>query len=253
MSKEGENKSAVDFHCNAFIDYCVQSNQEEVCWLNQVFGNWAERKTKFRYQNDSIRFRIHSVYYTVNRQGQLLEGINYDTTAVLLIIRSYPWTPRSDSSASLLTRDILTHIISFLISFPWDMHRFLRVNKLFYQAGIFFSGYQRLIEKKRVAAQVEHLPFAYLAPHQRFFALCFISCKTLRESERQLVNGIVAGEPNLLEYCFNLSGLTKSMGFHPELLLNKNGELWYSSDLLLSSIGHQRSRIVHIVVTAREI
>ena len=201
----------VDFHCNAFVEFCIQANEEEKRWLNKVFGNKrAKTRTEFKYDEkyDLIRFRVAKGdrTYCVDRYIKTY----FKTVDVYPIICRYPWTKRDDYSALLLTRDILTLIYDHLKN-PVDMWAFMRVNKLFYQAGCFYAGYANKIEKLRVAARVEKLPFEFLSLRRRFFALCFVSCKKPEVLEKLIVKYFWA-QDHLSLYCFNLSDSKGKLG-----------------------------------------
>jgi hypothetical protein len=200
----------VDFHCNAFVEFCIQANKDEQKWLNKVFGNKrAKTRTEFKYDEkyDLIRFRV--------AKGDRTYGVGrYKAGDVYSIICRYPWTKRNDNSASLLTRDILTLIYDHLKN-PVDMWAFMRVNKRFYQAGCFYAGYATKIEKLRLFAKVEKLPFESLSLRRRFFALCFVSCKKQEVLEKLIVKHFWTQE-HLSAYCFNL--------------VDTNGELVQSLD-----------------------
>lgn len=194
----------VDFHCNAFVEFCIQANEEEKRWLNKVFGNKrAKTRSYFIYEKmfDAVRFRIahgDRMCYVNRRRA---EKDLYD------VISRYPWTQRDDHSASRLTRDVLVRIYSHLKD-PDDMWSFMRTNRRFYQAGCFYTGYTTKIDRLFACSGVDHLPFRYIQDERRrFFALCFVSDR--KDVETILVRMIIQSNLNsdLFDYCFNMSGL----------------------------------------------
>lgn len=193
----------VDFHCNAFVEYCIQANEEEKRWLNKVFGNKrAKTRTDFIYDQkfDIVRFRIAhgDKTYSVGRKR---------AGDVYPIICRYPWTKRDDHSASRLTRDVLVRIYSHLKD-PDDMWSFMHTNRRFYQAGCFYTGYATKMDRLLACSGVDCLPFRYIQDERRrFFALCLVSDR--KDVETILVRMIVRTNmnSNLFDYCFNMSGL----------------------------------------------
>jgi hypothetical protein len=109
---------------------------------------------------------------------------------VFKIISRYPWTKRDDHSASLLTRDILVRIYSHLKD-PDDMWSFMQVNRVFYRAGCFYSGYAEKIERLRVYGD----PFWYIFVSNR---------RDIKAIKRDVAEDII-------DYCFRLCRLDFSL------------------------------------------
>jgi hypothetical protein len=191
-------KGAVDFHCSAFIDFWLQADKDEMKWLKTLFGCIApqqlfDKKIKCILILDRTKCNI-------TRQG--VSGVFQQR--VLATIRCYPWTLRSDDSASrLLTRDVLIHVYSQLKD-PNDMWAFMRVNKLFHKAGCAYTGYAEKIERLKKYSGVKSLPFTHLSTDRRrhFFALCFVSCK--KNLEKQLIASATMNS-DVFNYCHYLA------------------------------------------------
>jgi hypothetical protein len=189
-------KGAVDFRCNAFIDFWLQADKDEMKWLKTLFGCIAPQQL-FDKKIKCILI-LDGATCNVSRQG--VSGAWKQR--VREIICSYPWTLRSDQSASLLTRDVLIHIYGQLKD-PNDMWAFMRVNKLFHKAGCAYAGYAEKMAKLKAFSGVEQLPFPCFATddRRRFFAVCFVSC--VQKLEQKLVASVIF-DPILLRYCYHM-------------------------------------------------
>lgn len=205
----------VDFHCNAFINFCLQANPEEISWLNRIFGNTRIKSlSKFRYDRSSqcIVFRFkNGDHYSVYRFEECRGTFSRERGEITRIIQSYPWTLRSDHSASILSRDALLCIYD-RIKDPRDMWSFMQVNKAFHYAGSTYSGYTLKIERLKLGSCVEILPFDFIKDERRlFFALCFISCRPDLEKDMVKAIGKNFSSHPLFHYCFNLSRFSVHM------------------------------------------
>lgn len=205
-----QKEKRVDFRCNSFIEFCIQANAEEISWLNRLFGHTdTEFHCKFLYDtnNSCIGFRLKGRYfYEVYRWG-VCGGLCFESKQIYEIIQSYPWTLRSNHSASILTREALLCIYDCLKD-PRDMWSFMQVNKRFHHVGTIYPGYRLKICKLMVPFFGTILPFGFIKDERkRFFALCFISCN--KNLEKRLVEVIGKDYIHpLLRYCFNLSNLS---------------------------------------------
>lgn len=201
-------KSVVDFHCNAFVEFCIQANDEEKRWLNKVFGNKrAKTRCEFVYEkkSDTVSFRMcqGDRRLKVFRNGFVLGDIDGRT---FRIIGRYLWTKRDDLSVLRLTREVLVSIYSHLKD-PDDMWAFMRVNRMFYSAGCFYSGYAEKITRLLVYGD----PFWYIFDQRkRFFTLCFVSDR--RDIEYLIGKAIKRDiAEDIIDYCFKLCGLDYSL------------------------------------------
>lgn len=201
------SKGVVNFYFNAFVEFCIQANDEEKRWLNKVFGNKrAKTRCEFVYEKklDAVSFRMchGDRRLKVFRNGFALGDIDGRTK----IIERYFWTKRDDLSASRLTREVLVSIYSHLKD-PDDMCAFMRVNRTFYSAGCFYSGYAEKIERLRVYGD----PFWNIVDQRkRFFALCFVSN---RWDIEYLIGKAIKKDvaEDIIDYCFRLCGLDFSL------------------------------------------
>jgi hypothetical protein len=198
-------EGGVDIYCSAFLEFCIQANNEEKQWLDKLFKNNFTKKI-WRYYYDSnvkgVVFRYYNKHkYVVTKKG--VSATYLKDEVYQIILKYYPWATKTDHSTSLLTREALTSIYSHLKD-PVDMWSFMRVNKRFHRAGCLYSGYANKIEKLRLFSCLEKLPFENMSDiRKRFFALCFVSCqKDLEARVIRYMESNGRGTP-LLDYCLS--------------------------------------------------
>jgi hypothetical protein len=206
-----ESEGVVDIYCSAFLEYCIQANNEEKQWLDKLFKNTRTKK-QWRYYYDSELKGVVFSYYNTHKFVVTKKGLvtNYLKDEVYqIILKYYPWSTKTDYSTSLLTREALTSIYSHLKD-PNDMWSFMRVNKRFHRTGCLYSGYANKIEKLRLFCGLEKLFFEFVSDvRKRFFALCFVSCQ--KDLETRMIEFIAkTGGDELCKYLLSHLSLRPS-------------------------------------------
>lgn len=204
---------------NAFLDFIYQASDQDRQWVKGIFGLGDRPSCVWDLSYDGNIARIKngmgSVLFKVERDVPPNANIAVDPFPLL----RYPWIlPGDNSVSSILTRDVLTVVYGYILN-PQDQYSFMCVNKLFYRAGVLWSGYQERIEKLLVRGRLDKTiyPFnnqpTFISPHQCYFALCFISCESDKKLSDKLLRAMRSGNfDHWIIYCGSILCVLHSDG-----------------------------------------
>lgn len=201
--------------CNMFLDFMWQANEEERAWALCIatFQRFDSR-TKKRWEFDGPDLLMlvldendNDVGLYFSRNGALLQLYLDTYFESLRWINRYPWIHRTDDSVSLLTTDALTKIFSYL-ALPQDLRSVTQVSHHWRKAALAPLLYTPRIERLLRKAHMKQPPFfdPFFQPHQYYFALSFISCKTPNELGMKILRWSCAGHLEWAVFCRALHG-----------------------------------------------
>lgn len=205
---QGKREQALEalyvFRCNAFIDWMQQANEEDKQWAKQAFE--CDNKPSWEWH-----VRSADCVELVNGIGSVYLKFQRDTSPLnqhvdVFPLLRYMWS-RDDSAARFLSKNILT-LIYGVLHCPADMRSFSMVNRRFHSAAVEYQGYDVLIQRLLKRGQVEKVCLfktPHVAPHRRFFALCFISCMSDDALSDCLFQEMRHGNHELVLYVHNLN------------------------------------------------
>lgn len=193
------------FKSNQFLDWMWKATDEE---RKSVLPSYS---VTWRWEFDGPDYLMcissnGELVYDVGRNGSPAFRSLQNHQRKFEFIIDNPWMQKDDMSFSMLTRDALISILSHLHTAN-DLHPCLRVSKLFYSAATDRSLYDKKIQKLLTKAKLETPPFydPLFKPHQYFFAMCFVSCKSDEDLVKKVLREMNTGNIVLIMYCINIT------------------------------------------------